>query len=128
MHLLALFLQSQPDPEMVRRIAMTMLAIIPIIILVAIVIVMVPFWFILKKAGFSPWLSLLCIVPSLGNADPALRPCLCRVEGRARTPDGLAAALSSAAALSAAAVSAPGLSCAGVSSTDPRRERRLPRD
>ena len=28
---------------------------------------MVPCWFILKKAGFSPWLSLLCIIPSLGT-------------------------------------------------------------
>jgi hypothetical protein len=67
MHLLALLLQSQPDPEMVQRMAMAMLAIIPIIMLIAIVIVMVPCWFILKKAGFSPWLSLLCIIPSLGT-------------------------------------------------------------
>ena len=27
---------------------------------------MIPFWFICKKAGFSPWLSLLDIIP-LGN-------------------------------------------------------------
>jgi protein-S-isoprenylcysteine O-methyltransferase Ste14 len=67
MHSLALFLlQEQPDPEMVKHIMMAMAAIIPIIILVAIVVVMVPCWFILKKAGFSPWLSLLCIFPSLG--------------------------------------------------------------
>ena len=65
---LALFLQqTQPDPEAVKGIILAMMAIIPIIILVAIVIVMVPCWFILKKAGFSPWLSLLCIVPSLGT-------------------------------------------------------------
>ena len=67
MHSLALFLlQEQPDPEMVKHIMMAMAAIIPIIILVAIVVVMVPCWFILKKAGFTPWLSLLCIFPSLG--------------------------------------------------------------
>ena len=30
-------------------------------------IVMIPCWFILKKAGFSPWLALLCIIPSLGT-------------------------------------------------------------
>jgi len=30
---------------------------------VLLAIVIVPFWFILKKAGFSPWLSLLNIVP-----------------------------------------------------------------
>ncbi len=46
---------------------MAMLVIIPIIIVIAIAILMVPFWFILKKAGFSPWLALLCIVPSLGT-------------------------------------------------------------
>ena len=67
MQLLALFLQSEPDPALVQHIAMIVLALIPIIILVAIAIVMVPCWFILKKAGFSPWLALLCIIPSLGT-------------------------------------------------------------
>ncbi|MGA2351903.1 MAG: hypothetical protein ABSF70_15820 [Terracidiphilus sp.] len=66
MHCLALLLQSQPDAEMAQKMALAMLAIIPIIMLVVIVILMVPCWFILKKAGFSPWLSLLCIIPSLG--------------------------------------------------------------
>jgi hypothetical protein len=66
MHALALILQNQPDPEMVKHMAVAMLAIIPIIILVMIIIVMVPFWFILKKAGLTPWLSLLCLIPSLG--------------------------------------------------------------
>lgn len=66
MHLLALFLQNQPDPAVVQKMALAMLAIIPIIIVVGLAIVMVPFWFILKKAGFSPWLSLLYIVP-FGN-------------------------------------------------------------
>ena len=28
---------------------------------------MIPCWIILKKAGFTPWLALLCIVPSLGT-------------------------------------------------------------
>jgi len=67
MQFVALLLQNQPDPEMVQHIVMLMLAIIPIIILVVIAIVMVPFWFILKKAGFSPWLSLVCLIPSLGT-------------------------------------------------------------
>jgi RsiW-degrading membrane proteinase PrsW (M82 family) len=68
MQYLALFLQqTQPDPEAIKGIIMAMLVIIPIIIVVAIAIVMVPCWFILKKAGFSPWLSLLCIMPSLGT-------------------------------------------------------------
>jgi hypothetical protein len=44
-----------------------MLFIIPIVFLLAIALLMVPFWFICKKAGFTPWLSLLCILPSLGT-------------------------------------------------------------
>ncbi|HUB30897.1 MAG TPA: hypothetical protein VL967_14415 [Terracidiphilus sp.] len=64
---LALLLQQSPiDPEQARKIAMTFLAIMPIFILVALTIVIVPCWFICKKAGFSPWLSLLNIVPA-GN-------------------------------------------------------------
>jgi branched-subunit amino acid transport protein AzlD len=51
---------------MVRRIVMAMMAIIPIIILVVLVIIIVPFWIILKKTGLTPWLSLLCFIPSLG--------------------------------------------------------------
>lgn len=43
-----------------------MMAILPLIILVCLAIIIVPFWFICKKAGFSPWLSLLNIVP-MGN-------------------------------------------------------------
>ncbi len=67
MHALAFFLESQIDPEMARRIAMMVLTLIPIIVVVVIAIVMIPCWFILKKAGFSPWLALLCIIPSLGT-------------------------------------------------------------
>lgn len=70
MYALALFLQDQNNPinpEAARNIAMMVLALIPIIFVVAIAVVMVPCWFILKKAGFSPWLSLLCILPSLGT-------------------------------------------------------------
>jgi hypothetical protein len=42
---------------------------VPILMLVGIIflaIVIIPFWFICKKAGFSPWLSLLNVVP-MGN-------------------------------------------------------------
>jgi hypothetical protein len=63
-----MFLQdNQPSPEMIQKMMVAMMAIIPIIILFTIVIVMVPCWFILKKAGFSPWLCLLCLIPSLGT-------------------------------------------------------------
>jgi hypothetical protein len=66
MHLALLLLQNQLDPQQIRKIAMTFLAILPIIILVGDVIIVVPFWFICKKAGFSPWLSLINVIP-LGN-------------------------------------------------------------
>lgn len=64
MHALALMLlQSQPDAEQAARLLAVMLPLMGIITIVALVIFIVPFWFICKKAGFSPWLSLLNIVP-----------------------------------------------------------------
>jgi hypothetical protein len=66
MYELALILQEQPDPAMVQRIILTMLPFLFLFILVGLAIVIIPFWFICKKAGFSPWLSLLNIIP-LGN-------------------------------------------------------------
>jgi hypothetical protein len=50
------------DPQAIHAL-MAMLAIMPIFFLIGAVIVIIPFWFIWKKAGFSPWLSLLCILP-----------------------------------------------------------------
>jgi hypothetical protein len=68
MHLLAMLLQdNQPNQEMIQHIMVAMMALIPIIIVITIAIVMVPCWFICKKAGFSPWLCLLCLIPSLGT-------------------------------------------------------------
>jgi hypothetical protein len=63
---LALFLLQQPDQAEIQRIVLGFMAIMPIFILIYLAIVIVPVWFICKKAGFSPWLSLLCAVP-LGN-------------------------------------------------------------
>ena len=64
MPLLAAILQaSQPDLAQAQRMAMTLLAIMPFFILIGLAVVILPFWFICKKAGFSPWLSLLNIVP-----------------------------------------------------------------
>jgi hypothetical protein len=61
---LALFLlQDGPDPSQIRHMVLAMMAIIPFIILAMVVIVIIPTWFICKKAGFSPWLSLLTLVP-----------------------------------------------------------------
>jgi hypothetical protein len=63
---LALILQGVPNQEAIRHMAMAFLFILPLIILVGLAIVIIPCWFICKKAGFSPWLSLLNIIP-LGN-------------------------------------------------------------
>lgn len=54
---------GQPD---LQKFLMHALVMAPLLILVGLAIVIVPFWFICKKAGFSPWLSLLNIIP-LGN-------------------------------------------------------------
>jgi uncharacterized membrane protein YhaH (DUF805 family) len=67
MHQLALFLQNPPDTEMIRRIFMTIVPIMLVLYIVVVAILMIPCWMILKKAGFSPWLALLCIIPSLGT-------------------------------------------------------------
>ena len=59
MHALALLLQDQPDPEVIKKMMVAMFAIMPIIMIIGLAIVIIPTWFICKKAGFSPWLSLL---------------------------------------------------------------------
>jgi hypothetical protein len=63
---LAFLLQQGLNPDQIQHIVVAMMAILPLIILVCLAIIIIPFWFICKKAGFSPWLSLLNIVP-LGN-------------------------------------------------------------
>jgi hypothetical protein len=42
-----------------------MMIFMPFFLLIVAVIVIVPYWFIWKKAGFSPWFSLLMFVPLL---------------------------------------------------------------
>lgn len=65
---LAILLQdNQPSPEMLQHILTAMAVIFPVLTLLIIIVLMVPCWFICKKAGFSPWLSLLCIIPTLGT-------------------------------------------------------------
>jgi hypothetical protein len=66
MHFALILQQSQPDPEQVAKIMAAFIPLIGIFVLIALAIVIVPFWFICKKAGFSPWLALLNIVPA-GN-------------------------------------------------------------
>ena len=66
MHDLAFFLDNQPDPAQVIQMLSAMAAFIFVFYLIGVVIVAIPSWFICKKAGFSPWLSLLCIIPTIG--------------------------------------------------------------
>ena len=42
MHFVALLLQSQPDPEMVRRMVIAVLTIMPFLIIVGMAVVIVP--------------------------------------------------------------------------------------
>lgn len=41
----------------------SMMLIMPFFFLIGSIIFLIPYWFIWKKAGFSPWLSLLMFVP-----------------------------------------------------------------
>lgn len=70
MHNLAMFLiqyqNSQIDQAQVQHLAKVILAIMPILILIGLTIIILPMWFICKKAGFSPWLSMLCLIPTAG--------------------------------------------------------------
>jgi hypothetical protein len=63
---LAFLLQQGPSADDISHMVVAMMAILPLIILIFLAIIIVPFWFICKKAGFSPWLALLNIVP-MGN-------------------------------------------------------------
>jgi len=66
MHQLALFLQTQPSAEEIQRIVLAVIPIMGFFILIGLAAVVVPFWFICKKAGFSPWLTFLNVIPA-GN-------------------------------------------------------------
>ncbi|MGO8758777.1 MAG: hypothetical protein ACLQG3_11700 [Terracidiphilus sp.] len=66
MTFLAMFLQDQPDLATAQHILAIMVPIIGIIVLVGLAIILIPYWFICKKAGFSPWLTFLNVVP-FGN-------------------------------------------------------------
>ncbi|HEX3663194.1 MAG TPA: hypothetical protein VHU89_17285 [Acidobacteriaceae bacterium] len=50
------------DPHTLHMLT-AMMAVFPIVALFFIVLFMIPYWVIWKKAGFSPWLSLLMLVP-----------------------------------------------------------------
>jgi len=64
MHMLAMFLDDNSvNPQMVPGILAMLAGVYLVVFLVAVIIVIIPTWFICKKAGFSPWLSLLIVIP-----------------------------------------------------------------
>jgi hypothetical protein len=52
-----------PDTQHMSGIIAAVMGIYLTFMVVILAIIIVPFWFILKKAGFSPWLSFINIVP-----------------------------------------------------------------
>ena len=44
---------------------MASLAIMSVLFVIGAVLFIIPLWFIWKKAGFSPWLSILSIIPAV---------------------------------------------------------------
>jgi hypothetical protein len=67
MHDLGLFLlQNQPDFQQLQHMMLAIIPLIFVFMLIGFAVVIIPFWFICKKAGFSPWLAFLNIIP-VGN-------------------------------------------------------------
>jgi uncharacterized membrane protein YhaH (DUF805 family) len=63
MHNLAMFLQQGPDKTELQHMIMAFAGVFALIGLVVVLSLIVSFWLICKKAGFSGWLSLLNLVP-----------------------------------------------------------------
>jgi hypothetical protein len=53
---------NQMDPSQLHALQ-AMMVFMPMFMLVFAIIMIIPYWFIWKKAGFSPWLSLLMFLP-----------------------------------------------------------------
>ena len=51
------------DPNQLREIQGIVLILMPIVVIVFAAVMIIPYWFIWKKAGFSPRLSLLMFIP-----------------------------------------------------------------
>jgi hypothetical protein len=72
MNFLAMILQDtlqNPSDAVQQSVQHAMMMMIPIFMVIGIIclaVILIPFWFICKKAGMSPWLTLLNIIP-LGN-------------------------------------------------------------
>ncbi len=57
----------QQDPTQFMHVMVFFLAFYSIFILIGLTAVIIPTWFICKKAGFSPWLSFLNLVFPIGG-------------------------------------------------------------
>ena len=70
MHMLALFLDDTPvnpvNPQNLPAILAAVAGFYLVLFLIIAVVLIIPAWFISKKAGFSPWLSLINIIPTFG--------------------------------------------------------------
>lgn len=58
-------MQSQPMDPQAMHFLMAFIPIMMTFALIGVVLVIIPMWFIWKKAGFTPWLSLLSILPMI---------------------------------------------------------------
>lgn len=68
MSFLAMLLQS-PSDAMQQSMHHALAVLIPILFIVSVIavaMIVIPFWFICKKAGLSPWLTLLNFLPGGG--------------------------------------------------------------
>ncbi len=63
MHLASLILQSSSDNTAAAGFIAAMIGVYLVVFIIAVVLVIIPFWFICKKAGFTPWLALLNLIP-----------------------------------------------------------------
>jgi len=67
MHMLALFLDDNTvNPQMMPGFIAAALGFYAVFYLIQAAVFIIPSWFISKKAGFSPWLSMLCLFPLTG--------------------------------------------------------------
>ncbi len=66
MHLALALLQENLSTGSAASVLAASFAIFAVVAVVVLAIYLIPFWFICKRAGFSPWLTLLNIIP-LGN-------------------------------------------------------------
>jgi len=57
----------QSDPDQVMHFLLVIFTFYAFVILIGLTAVIIPAWFICKKAGFSPWLSFLNLIFPIGG-------------------------------------------------------------